>query len=148
MTWDFRPVVFESLIQRLMPVEWLSSRELDRPICESCRELLKLGVDGAVESRRREISVDILKQYTERANEIIGERTADEEKYDREVIRWIRRGKSIKKAIAKANEKYPREALQVDNDNLADAQAHYEYLADHEAINEKLDALKRIGLDL
>ena len=77
-------------------------------------------------------SVDILKQYTERANEIIGERTPDEEKYDREVIHWMRRGKSITKAIAKANEKYPTEALQIDNDNLADVQAHYEYLADHQ----------------
>lgn len=91
--------------------------------------------------------MDILKQYTERADEIIGERTPDEQKYDREVIRWIRRGKSISKAIAKASEKYPTEALQLDNDNLADVQAHYEYLADHEAINEKLDALKEIGLE-
>jgi len=93
-------------------------------------------------------SMDILKQYTDRANEIIGERTPEEEKYDREVIRWMRRGKSITKAIAKANEKYPTEALQVDNDNLPDVQAHYEYLADHEAINEKLDALKKISLEL
>jgi hypothetical protein len=91
--------------------------------------------------------VDILKQYTERANEIIGERTPDEEKYDREVIRWPRRGKSITKAIAKANEKYPTEALQVDKDNLVDVQAHYEYLADHDATTEKLDALKKIGLE-
>ena len=91
--------------------------------------------------------MDILKQYTERANEIIGERTPDEEKYDREVICWIRKGKSIRKAIAKANEKYPAEALQVDNDNLADVRAHYEYLADHDAITEKLNALKKIGLE-
>ncbi|HCX28648.1 MAG TPA: hypothetical protein DHU55_02575, partial [Blastocatellia bacterium] len=83
-----------------------------------------------------------LKQYTERANEIIGERTPDEQKYDREVIRWMRRGKSITKAIAKANEKYPTEALQVDNDSLVEVQAHYEYLAEHDAIMEKLDALK------
>jgi hypothetical protein len=86
--------------------------------------------------------VDILKQYTERADEIIGERTLDEQKYDREVIRWLRRGKSINKAIARANEKYPTEALQVDNDNLADVQAHYEYLTEHQAIMEKLDALR------
>ncbi len=90
-------------------------------------------------------SVDILKQYTDRANEIIGERTQEEQKYDGEVIRWLRRGKSINKAIAKANEKYPAEALQVDNDNLADVQAHYDYLAEHEAIMEKLDALKNMG---
>ena len=92
--------------------------------------------------------MDILKQYTDRADEIIGERTVDEQKYDREVIRWLRRGKSINKAIAKANEKYPTEALQIDNDNLSDVQAHYEYLADHEAITEKLDALKKIDLEV
>ncbi|CAN5747813.1 hypothetical protein BH20ACI3_BH20ACI3_17620 [soil metagenome] len=86
--------------------------------------------------------MDILKQCTERANEIIGERTPDEQKYDREVIRWMRRGKSITKAIVKANEKYPTETLQIDNDNLADVQAHYEYLAEHNPIMEKLDALK------
>jgi hypothetical protein len=91
--------------------------------------------------------VDFLKQYLTRADEIIGERTPNEQKYDREVIRWMRRGKSITKAIAKANEKYPTEALQVDNDNFADVQAHYEYLSDHDAITEKLDALKRIGVE-
>ena len=92
--------------------------------------------------------MDILKHYTERADEIIGERTPEEQKYDREVIRWMRRGKSITKAIAKANEKYPAEALDVNKDTLADVQAHYEYLADHDAINEKLDTLKKIGLKL
>ena len=87
--------------------------------------------------------MDLLKQHLELAAEVIGERTPDEEKYDREVIRWMRRGKSINKAIAKANEKYPKEALQVNNDNLADVAAHYDYLAEHEAILEKLDALKK-----
>ena len=87
--------------------------------------------------------MNFLKQYVDRAKEIVGERTPDEEKYDREVIRWLRRGKSINKAIAKANQKYPNEALQVNNDNLADVEAHYEYLAEHEAIMEKLDALKK-----
>ncbi len=87
--------------------------------------------------------MDILKQYISRANEIIGERTPNEQRYDHEVIRWMRRGKSITKAIAKANEKYPAEALQVNDDTLVDVQAHYEYLAEHDAISEKLDALKR-----
>ncbi len=87
--------------------------------------------------------MDPLKQYLARANEIIGEHTPDGEKYDREVIRWIRRGKSISKAVAKANEKYPSEALQISSDNLADVQAHYEYLAEHDAIIEKLDALNK-----
>jgi hypothetical protein len=42
---------------------------------------------------------------------------------------------------------YPAEALEVNNDTLADVQAHYEYLADHDAIAERLDALKKIGLE-
>ena|SRR5437868_9749150 len=76
--------------------------------------------------------VDLLQQYISRVDEIIGERTSTEQKYDHEVVRWMRRGKSIRKAIAKANEKYPREALRVNNDNLADVEAHYKYLAEHE----------------
>ena len=87
--------------------------------------------------------MSVLKQFIDRAEEIVGERTPDEEKYDREVIRWLRRGKNINKAIAKANHKYPKEALQVNNDSLADVGAHYEYLAEHEAIMEKLDTLKK-----
>ena len=89
--------------------------------------------------------MDILKHHISRADEIIGERTHDEEKYDREVIRWMRKGKTVAKAIAKANEKYPSEALQVSRDNFADVEAHYEYLADHEALNVKIEALKRTG---
>jgi len=87
--------------------------------------------------------MDILKHYITRANEIIGDRTPEEQKYDHEVIRWMRKGKSIKKAIAKANEKYPSEALQVNEDTLADVQGHYEYLAEHDTIMEKLNALKK-----
>ena len=85
--------------------------------------------------------MDILKHTLNRANEIIGKRTAEEAKYDREVIRWLRKGKDIKKSIAKANEKYPTEALQLDDSNLADVQSHYKYQAEHEAIMEKFNAL-------
>jgi hypothetical protein len=94
-------------------------------------------------SNRQTSTVNVLKQYIDRAEQIVGERTPDEEKYDREVIRWLRRGKNINKAIAKANQKYPKEALQINEDNLADVEAHYEYLAEHEAIMEKLDVLKK-----
>jgi hypothetical protein len=65
--------------------------------------------------KRRETNLDILKHNTEQADDIIGEHTPEEQKYDREVIRWLRRGKSITKAIGNANEKYPTEALQIDN---------------------------------
>ena len=82
--------------------------------------------------------MDLLKQYLERAAEIIGERTPDEERYDREVVRWLEKGKPIKKAIAKANAKFPREALQVDDSLLADVTARYEYLLGHERITSRL----------
>jgi hypothetical protein len=86
--------------------------------------------------------MEFLKQYLSRSEEIIGERTPDEEKYDKEVIRWLHKGKPIKKAIAKANQKFPGEALTVTDENLADVQAHYEYLAEHEGIIQKLSKLK------
>ena len=89
-------------------------------------------------------NMDILNHCISQADEIIGERTAEEQKYDHEVVRWVRRGKRISKAIRKANQKYPTEALQVNNDNLADVHAHYEYLAEHAAIMEKLDVLQEV----
>lgn len=78
--------------------------------------------------------MDLLEQYFERSKEIIGDRTQDEIKYDNEVLRWLRKGKNIKKAISKANEKYPNEALQVSQDALADVAEHYDYLLKHEEI--------------
>ena len=63
--------------------------------------------------------MDTLRQYLQRAADIIGERTADEERYDRGVLRWLERGKPIKKALAKANEKYPKEALCVEDTDPA-----------------------------
>jgi hypothetical protein len=78
--------------------------------------------------------MDIVKQYLERATAIIGDRTPDEERYDREVMRWVEKGKPVKKAIAKANEKFPAEALAVDDVLLPDLQARYEYLLEHERI--------------
>ena len=82
--------------------------------------------------------MDILKQYLERTAEISGERTSGEEKYDREVMRWLGKGKPIKKAIAKANEKYPAEALAPDDAMLPDLQTRYEYLLEHERIERRL----------
>ena len=87
----------------------------------------------------RTADMDILKQYLEMAAEIIGYRTPGEEKYDREVTRWLEKGKPIKKAIAKANEKYPEEALRIEDTSLADVQAHYEYLLEHERIMRRLN---------
>jgi hypothetical protein len=54
----------------------------------------------------------------------------------------MRKGKNVSKAIAKANQKFPTEALTVDDDNVADMQSHYEYLADYELFMEKLRRLE------
>jgi hypothetical protein len=78
--------------------------------------------------------MDILDQYLQRSREIIGNRTKDEERYDKEVLRWLRKGKNIRKAINKANKKYPKEALSVDESNLNDVASHYDYLLEHENI--------------
>jgi len=103
----------------------------------SVRRLLKgqLNIEMGTEHR----TVDTLRQYLERAADIIGERTADEEKYDREVLRWLEKGKPIKKALAKANEKYPTEALRVEETELGEVQAHYEYLLNHERMMRKVN---------
>ena len=74
----------------------------------------------------------------QRSQEIIGNRTKDEERYDKEVLRWLRKGKSIRKAINKANKKYPKEALSVDKSNLNDVASHYDYLLEHENIIRKI----------
>lgn len=84
-------------------------------------------------------TVDTLREYLQRAANIIGERTAEEERYDREVLRWLEKGKPIKKALSKANEKYPNEALRVEETELGDVQAHYEYLLNHERVLRKLN---------
>jgi hypothetical protein len=86
--------------------------------------------------------MDLLQQYLARADEIIGERTPDEIRYDNEVLRYLRRGENITKAIAKANEKYPSEALAIPEETLPDIQARYEYLLEHEEIMKKMNMLK------
>ena len=84
--------------------------------------------------------MDFLEQYLNTANEIIGDRTKDEERYDKEVLRWLRKGKGkgIKKAINKANKKYPKEALKVDDNTINEIASHYDYLLEHDNIIRKI----------
>lgn len=42
--------------------------------------------------------IDFFEQYLQRANEIVGDRTKNEERYDKEVLRWLRKGKNIQKS--------------------------------------------------
>ena len=82
--------------------------------------------------------MDLVSQYLARATEIIGERTPSEEKHDSEVVRWLEKGKPIRKALAKANENFPTEALAVADEHIPDLQARYEYLLEHERILRRL----------
>ena len=59
-------------------------------------------------------------------------------RYDKEVLRWLRKGKKIQKAIERANKKYPKEALEVNRRTINDVAAHYEYLLEHENILKKM----------
>jgi len=82
--------------------------------------------------------VDFLNQYLQRSREVIGDRTQEEVRYDKEILRWLRKGKKIQKAIERANNKYPKEALEVDEKTINDVAAHYEYLLEHEDIIKKM----------
>ena len=82
--------------------------------------------------------MDLFNQYLQRSQEIIGDRTREEMRYDKEVLRWLRKGKKIQKAIERANKKYPKEALEVNEKTINDVAAHYDYLLEHENIMKKM----------
>ncbi len=50
---------------------------------------------------------EFIKGYLDRSHEIIGERTPEEVAHDNEVIKQLRKGRNIKKALKMAAQKYP-----------------------------------------
>ena len=82
--------------------------------------------------------MSLIEQYLERSNDIIGERTQAEERYDNEVIKWLKKYGKIRKAINKANKKYPNEALKYDESNINEIASHYEYIMKHLEIVQKI----------
>ncbi len=82
--------------------------------------------------------MNLIDQYLLRSKEIIGDRTPEEEQYDNEVIKWLKKYGKIRKAINEANKKYPDEALELDETNANDVAAHYEYLMEHIEIIRKM----------
>lgn len=82
--------------------------------------------------------MSLIDQYFQRSQDIIGDRTPDEERYDSEVIKWLKKYGKIRKAINKANKKYPNEALKYDETNINDVASHYEYLLQHMEIVQKI----------
>jgi len=79
-----------------------------------------------------------LEQYIQRSQEIIGERTPNEEKYDNEVVKCLKKYGKIRKALNKANKKYPSEALEYNDQNIADLESRYSYLMEHSEIIKKI----------
>ncbi len=78
-----------------------------------------------------------------RSQEIIGDRTPEEEKYDNEVIVCLKKYGKIHKAINRANKKYPEEALMYNDENIADIKSHYEYLMEHVEIVKKISIINQ-----
>lgn len=78
-----------------------------------------------------------IEDYLERANEIIGERSREEELYDNEVVKWLRKYGKIRKALNKAKKKYPDEALEYDESTIDELRERYEYLLNHENVIKK-----------
>ena len=76
--------------------------------------------------------------YLERANEIIGDRSREEELYDNEVVKWLKKYGKIRKALNKANKKYPDEALKYNDSDVDGLFDRYEYLMNHQEILAKM----------
>jgi hypothetical protein len=83
--------------------------------------------------------MSLIDQYLRRSQEIIGNRTESEEQYDNEVIKWLKKGLTTRKAIDRANERYPDEALTLDETTVENVAAHYEYLLQHMEILQEID---------
>jgi len=82
--------------------------------------------------------MSLIDQYMQRSQDIIGERTPEEKKYDTELIKCLKKYGKIRKAINRANKMYPDEALKYNDENIGDIEAHYEYLMNHMAIVGKI----------
>jgi GH35 family endo-1,4-beta-xylanase len=82
--------------------------------------------------------MSLLEQYIQRSQDIIGDRTPEEAKYDEEVVKWLKKYGKIRKALNKANKKFPEEALTYNDDNIGDIESHYDYLMKHMEIMSKI----------
>ena len=78
-------------------------------------------------------------KYAETAERIIGKRTPAKVAYDNEVLRWRHiTGGDTRAVILKANQRYPEEALEPDDLDFEEIEAHYSYLATHAEIVRNL----------
>ncbi len=72
---------------------------------------------------------------------MLDERTPDEVAFDDEVIKALRNGSSIDRALEVAGERYPKEALSCDANNIEELRSHYDYLLNHEDIKSRIEQL-------
>ena len=81
---------------------------------------------------------DFYEQMSSDFDGSLKERTSEEIAYDNAVLKELRKGRSIKKALKLAAKKYPNEALQYNDNTIKDIEAHYDYLLNHELIKGKI----------
>jgi hypothetical protein len=84
--------------------------------------------------------------YSERnswRDQELATRSFAEAAYDDVILACLQEGKSIDESIKAANAQYPDEALQINENNLNDLKAHYEYLFNHLIIKDKFTMIDK-----
>ena len=81
---------------------------------------------------------DFYNQMSSEFQETLEERSPDEIAHDRIVLKELKKGRALKKALKLAGKKYPNEALQYTEDTIGDIESHYDYLLNHENIKAKI----------
>jgi hypothetical protein len=84
------------------------------------------------------MDVNLINSYLQQSNEIIGQRSLGEIKYDDAVVAHLAKGTGIKKAIAAANKQHPEEALKAGPGDWDDLAARYGYLLEHKGMLKEL----------
>lgn len=96
-------------------------------------------VDNGPEYRRTHLMAQLsLKTYFKNAAAVIGKRTPGQIAYDNELVRWLKITKDFRAALAKANQRFPSEALNPKAGQWVDLEARYEYIRNHEEIVRRL----------
>lgn len=89
------------------------------------------------------MSNNLMKNYMQQAERIIGKRTPEEIAYDDEIVAGLEQGLPIKAALANAEKKHPSEALQWDASTIGEIASHYDYLRKHAEIMKMMQGKKK-----
>ena len=100
-----------------------------------------------MESKVKEL-IDFWEQIGSDFDDSLKERTPEVIAYDNAVLKELRKGRSIKKALKMAEKKYPNEALQYNDNTIKEIDEHYDYLRNHELIIKKtIFFVRRVNQD-